>query len=230
MTFGLLRMSAGAPRAISSPWSSTTGRSATKGGASSPADETKRQPATRPEGAAVGGYRARPSGPPKGHIIVVREILGANSHIRNVVDRFAADGYVALAPQFFDRLGPKIELGYTPETIQQGIKHVTAVGFDNALADVQAGVDTLKAMGATNRYLYKVIIQQALLSAVMGYVIGIAVSFFVVEASREGDALILMPPAMAAGVFALAVFMCGAASILSIRKATSIDPAMVFRS
>lgn len=106
---------------------------------------------------------------------------------------------------------------------------VVAQTIYSATVDHIREYGTLKAMGATNRYLYKVIIQQALLSAVMGYVIAIAVSLFVVDASREGDALILMPPAMAAGVFALAVFMCGAASILSIRKATSIDPAMVFR-
>ena len=88
---------------------------------------------------------------------------------------------------------------------------------------------TLKAMGATNGYLYKVILQQAMLSAVIGYAIAITVSHFVVEGSRSGDALILMPPQMVAGVFALAICMCAAASILSIRKATSIDPAMVFR-
>jgi putative ABC transport system permease protein len=88
---------------------------------------------------------------------------------------------------------------------------------------------TLKAMGATNGYLYKVILQQALLSALMGYAIAIAVAHFVVEGSRSGDALILMPPEMAAGVFGLAIVMCTGASVLSIRKATSIDPAMVFR-
>jgi putative ABC transport system permease protein len=88
---------------------------------------------------------------------------------------------------------------------------------------------TLKAMGATNGYLYRVIIQQAVLSAVMGYVIAIVAAHFIVEGSRTGDAIILMPPAMAAGIFGLALLMCVGASILSIRKATSIDPAMVFR-
>ena len=88
---------------------------------------------------------------------------------------------------------------------------------------------TLKAMGATNGYLYKVILQQALLSALLGYAIAIVVAHFVVEGSRSGDALILMPPEMVAGVFGLAIVMCTGASILSIRKATSIDPAMVFR-
>lgn len=88
---------------------------------------------------------------------------------------------------------------------------------------------TLKAIGATNAYLYKVILQQALLSAMMGFVIAVVVSHFVVEGSRSGDALILMPPEMIAAVFGLAILMCTGASILSIRKATSIDPAMVFR-
>ena len=35
---------------------------------------------------------------------------------------------------------------------------------------------------------------------------------------------------MAAGLFGMAVLMCIAASILSIRKATTIDPAIVFRA
>ena len=88
---------------------------------------------------------------------------------------------------------------------------------------------TLKAMGATNVYLYNVILQQALLSAALGYAIAIVVAHFIVQGSRSGDALILMPPEMVAGVFGLAILMCTGASILSIRKATSIDPAMVFR-
>ncbi|MBI4910920.1 MAG: FtsX-like permease family protein [Acidobacteria bacterium] len=89
---------------------------------------------------------------------------------------------------------------------------------------------TLKAMGANNAYLYRVILQQALLSALMGYVLAMGVSWFVVEGSKSGDAVILMPPAMIAAVFVLALVMCAGASILSIRKATRIDPAMVFRA
>lgn len=88
---------------------------------------------------------------------------------------------------------------------------------------------TLKAMGARNSYLYNVIIQQALLSAVLGYAIAITISYFIVEQAKAGEALILMPPAMAGVVLGLAMLMCVGASILSIRKATSIDPAMVFR-
>ncbi len=88
---------------------------------------------------------------------------------------------------------------------------------------------TLKAMGATNRYLYRVILQQAFLSAVMGYVIAMGVSALLVRLSGTGGAAILLPLPMAIGVFFLAVIMCGGASIISINKVTRLDPAMVFK-
>ena len=62
---------------------------------------------------------------------------------------------------------------------------------------------TLKAMGAPNSYVYKVIISQAAMSAVMGYVLGMMVSVFVVRASQSGGAAILMPWPMAIGMFFL---------------------------
>ena len=58
---------------------------------------------------------------------------------------------------------------------------------------------TLKAMGAPNSYVYKVIMKQAAISAVIGYVLGMIVSVFVVHASQKGGAAILMPPSMAVG-------------------------------
>jgi putative ABC transport system permease protein len=87
----------------------------------------------------------------------------------------------------------------------------------------------LKAMGARNSYIYRVIIEQAILSAVMGYAVAITIGIFISRSSATGEAVILLPREMILGVFALAVSMCIAASMLSIRKATSIDPAMVFK-
>jgi len=88
---------------------------------------------------------------------------------------------------------------------------------------------TLKAMGAPNRYIYKVIIQQAAISAVIGYVVGMIVSVFVVRASQEGGAAILLPWPMAAGMFFLTLAMCVGAAMVSISKITRLDPAMVFK-
>jgi putative ABC transport system permease protein len=88
---------------------------------------------------------------------------------------------------------------------------------------------TLKAMGARNRYIYRVIVEQALLSALMGYAVAITVGLLIVRGNANGTTEILLPPQMVAGTLALAVIMCVAASIISIRKATDIDPALVFR-
>ena len=49
---------------------------------------------TATDGHQLGAYRADPDGAPKGAVIVIQEIFGVNSHVRNVVDGFAAEGYV----------------------------------------------------------------------------------------------------------------------------------------
>ena len=63
---------------------------------------------TAEDGHRLSAYRAAPSGTPKGGLVVVQEIFGVNHHIQSMCDRFAADGYVALAPAIFDRVEPGI--------------------------------------------------------------------------------------------------------------------------
>lgn len=88
---------------------------------------------------------------------------------------------------------------------------------------------TLKAMGATNWYLYRVLIEQAVWSAVLGYVFAMILAHFIVQASEKGGAVILMPLPMKIGMLFLAIFMCIAAALVSINKVTKLDPAMVFK-
>lgn len=88
---------------------------------------------------------------------------------------------------------------------------------------------TLKAMGATNRYLYGVIVQQAVISALMGYALGMAASWFVVRGSQKGGAAILLPPEMVAGMLGLTIGMCVVAAFVSIKKVARLDPALVFK-
>lgn len=89
---------------------------------------------------------------------------------------------------------------------------------------------TLKAMGAPNLYVYRVIMEQASISAVIGYALGMLVSLFVVRASQHGGAAILLPWPMAIAVFFLTVMMCVGAALVSINKVTRLDPAMVFKA
>ncbi|MFO1162878.1 MAG: dienelactone hydrolase family protein [Reyranellaceae bacterium] len=95
----------------------------------------------------IGAYLATPKGSPKGGIVVIQEIFGCNHHIRAVTDKFAADGYLALAPCFFDHLKPGIELGYTPDTLAEGRKYVMELGVDKAVQDVDAAIAELKRRG-----------------------------------------------------------------------------------
>jgi putative ABC transport system permease protein len=88
---------------------------------------------------------------------------------------------------------------------------------------------TLKAMGASNGRIYAVIMAQAAISAVMGYIVAIAIAWPVSHASSKSNAPIYLPPEVAGGALLLALAMCTGAALISIRKATSIEPAMVFR-
>ena len=88
---------------------------------------------------------------------------------------------------------------------------------------------TLKAMGADNRYLYKVIVQQAVISALIGYPLGIAIALLVIRGNSESGLAILLPPAMVAGMLGVTLVMCVSAAMFSIRKMTRLDPAMVFK-
>jgi putative ABC transport system permease protein len=88
---------------------------------------------------------------------------------------------------------------------------------------------TLKAMGATNGYIYGVIVRQAAISGVIGYAIAIAVATMVSRGSLAGTTAIIIPPSLAAALFLLTIAMCIGASIVSINKVTRIDPAMVFK-
>ena len=54
-------------------------------------------------GAQIAAWLATPAGQPRGGVVIVQEIFGVNDHIRSVADRFAAEGYLAIAPAMFDR-------------------------------------------------------------------------------------------------------------------------------
>lgn len=88
---------------------------------------------------------------------------------------------------------------------------------------------TLKAMGASNGYVYKVILKQAAISAVMGYTLGIIVSSIVVHFAEPAGAPVLMNSWIALATFILTLLMCTGAALISINKVTRLDPATVFK-
>lgn len=98
---------------------------------------------TAVDGAKVPAYVALPAGKPRGAIVVLQEIFGVNSHIRSVADRYAAEGYVAVAPAMFARVQADVDLGYTEDDMQQGFAlkaAVEALPPPGVLRDVEAAV------------------------------------------------------------------------------------------
>src|SRR3989440_3931323 len=81
-----------------------------------------------------------PDGPPKGGIVVIQEAFGVNDHIEDVAGRFAAEGWLAVAPHLFHRTGdPK--LGYGDLSVV--MPHMQALTADGVLADIDAALDHL---------------------------------------------------------------------------------------
>lgn len=102
---------------------------------------------TASDGHKFAAYLAQPAGRPKGGVVVIQEIFGVNSHIRAVADGYAADGYLAVAPALFDRVGPGIELGYDEADIAKGRDIRGQVKNEDALLDIAAAADTVRSAG-----------------------------------------------------------------------------------
>jgi carboxymethylenebutenolidase len=95
----------------------------------------------------LGAYRADPAAARKGAVVVIQEIFGVNHHIRAVCDRFADQGYVAVAPAIFDRIERNFQSGYSPDEIAIARKFVANPDWKAMLLDTQAAIDAVKDVG-----------------------------------------------------------------------------------
>lgn len=96
------------------------------------------------DGFVFPAYVAQPEGPIKAAVVVIQEIFGVNSHIRAVTDRFAAQGYLAVAPATLERAKTGVDLGYSQEDMETGFALKTAVSAlpgAGVLQDIQAAID-----------------------------------------------------------------------------------------
>jgi carboxymethylenebutenolidase len=96
------------------------------------------------DGTTMRAYASLPSGPgPFPGLIVFQEAFGVNRHIRDVADRFAAEGYVAIAPELFHRTAaPGLELSYGNfDLVRPHFQAVTEAGLE---ADTRAAWDWLR--------------------------------------------------------------------------------------
>ncbi|QSJ15673.1 dienelactone hydrolase family protein [Nostoc sp. UHCC 0702] len=99
------------------------------------------------DGVQVDAYLAQPKSPGTyPGIVVLQEIFGVNIHIREVTERIAKLGYVAIAPALFQRQAPGFETGYTPEDIETGRGYAMQTQASQLLTDIQSAIDYLKSL------------------------------------------------------------------------------------
>jgi carboxymethylenebutenolidase len=131
---------------------------------------------SRPQSGAVGQtlsttpiYEASESGVPKGAVVVVQEAFGVNDHIKDIAQRFAAEGYRAVAPHLFHRSGDPV-IPY--DDFESAMKHVRQLTEDGIAEDLNTAYDHLGEHGFDERR-----------TAIVGFCMGGAVAF--VEAARR---------------------------------------------
>ena len=99
---------------------------------------------TAADGTQVPAYVAQPAVPAKAAVVVIQEIFGVNTHIREVADAYASEGYLAIAPAMFHRVQANVELGYSEADMGLGMGLKTAVEAlpaPGALQDIQSAID-----------------------------------------------------------------------------------------
>ena len=89
---------------------------------------------------------------------------------------------------------------------------------------------TLKAIGASNLFVIRVIVVQALICGIFGFVLGIGASNPVIRYARSAIPWLSMPPMLPFAIFPLALAICMIASTISVRAALAVEPAKVFRA
>jgi carboxymethylenebutenolidase len=97
------------------------------------------------DGGSFGGYLATPASGSGPGVIVLQEIFGVSAHIRSVVDRWAEEGYVALAPDLFWRIKPGVDLGFSPEDVKTARDLGARFDVDQGVHDIADAIAALKA-------------------------------------------------------------------------------------
>src|SRR6202158_2723604 len=94
------------------------------------------------DGTALRAYVARPAGKPRAGLLVFQEAFGVNAHIRDVTERFAREGYLAISPELFHRTAaPGFEGRY--DDFASVVPHMRAMKEDALEADERAAYDWL---------------------------------------------------------------------------------------
>ena len=91
-------------------------------------------------------YISQPLGKPKAGIVIIQEIFGVNTHIKEVTDLYASKGYLCIAPSLFDRIEKNITLSYDENGISKG-RNLKELCDKDALKDIEASISVVSSAG-----------------------------------------------------------------------------------
>ena len=97
------------------------------------------------DGHELQAYVAKPEGMAKGGIVVLQEIFGLTDHIRSSTEKFAAEGYLAIAPAMFDRVETGMVLDYSDFDTARAT--MDKLDRDQSINDIRAAADYARAAG-----------------------------------------------------------------------------------
>jgi len=109
---------------------------------------------SRHDGLALPAYFAPAKGPRRGGVVVIQEIFGITDHIAAMCNRFAVEGYDALAPALFARIDPAFYAAPDAEGVLRGRDAVMASAWPQVQADVQAAIDAMDGPVFITGYCY----------------------------------------------------------------------------
>lgn len=102
------------------------------------------------DGHQFDAYVAQPQATPRGGLVLLQEIFGVNSHIKEVADSYASEGYLVVAIPTMSRIQNNVELGYSEADIASGFElklKVDALPGNPVMNDIQAGIDFAAKVG-----------------------------------------------------------------------------------
>jgi len=91
-------------------------------------------------------YISQPLEKPIGGLVILQEIFGVNSHIKEITDLYASKGYLSIAPALFDRVESNIQLEYDENGVSKGRK-LKELCDKNALIDIDAAISVVSSAG-----------------------------------------------------------------------------------
>jgi carboxymethylenebutenolidase len=134
-------------------------------------------------------YTAQPAGAAKGAVIVIQEAFGMTDHIKDICNRIAAAGYLAVAPHVFHRTGDPL-ISY--ENMRDVMPHLMALNRADIEADLKACFDYLAGQGFKGRQV-----------GIIGFCMGGTISFFAGAEYELGAAVTYYGGGIAQGRFGL---------------------------